>query len=111
MVTDSFPNAEGGSSFIIYRSKRDDGSSAFTYLDTWSARIDKREAVTNEENIPFLKIKLPVVDQNEWDGNLYNAVGEDTYKLEEVKIPYTANGQSYDDCIVINQNDNGDLHG
>lgn len=109
MVTDSFPNAEGNYTYVIYRSKRNEGETDFSYLDTWSARIDSREVVMNEENIPFLKIKLPVVKNDEWDGNLYNTKGEDTYTMEDVKVPYTFNDETYDDCIVINQNDNQDF--
>jgi len=108
-VADSFLNAEGDYSHVLYRSKRHEGASEFTYLDTWSARKDDRTAVTNEENISFLKIKFPIVPHNEWDGNLYNAAGEDAYMLEQVKVPFTSNGQSYTDCIVINQNDNQDF--
>ena len=109
VVADSFLNAEGDYSHVLYRSKRHEGASEFTYLDTWSARKDDRTAVTNEENISFLKIKFPIVPHNEWDGNLYNAAGEDAYLLEQVKVPFTSNGQSYTDCIVINQNDNQDF--
>lgn len=108
-VTDSFPNAEGGFTYVIYRSKRSEGETEFTYLNTWSARMDTREVVMQEENIPFLKIKLPVEKNSEWDGNLHNAKGEDIYTLAEVNTAYTVNGQTYDDCIVINQHDNQDF--
>lgn len=108
VVSDSFKNAEGNYTYVIYRSKRNPDESDFIYLDTWSARIDDREAVMNEENISFFKIKLPIVNGAEWDGNLYNTLGEDAYLLEEVNSPFEANGVNYDDCVVINQNDNQD---
>lgn len=109
MVTDSFPNAEGDHTYVIYRSKRNEGDIDFSYLDTWSARMDDREVVVSEENIPFLKLKLPVATDGEWDGNLYNSLGEDIYTAEAVNTMYVANGISYDDCVVINQNDNQDF--
>ena len=109
IVTDSFPNSDGNYTYVIERSKRNEGATEFSYLDTWSARMDTREAVMNEENTPFFKIKLPVAKDDEWDGNLYNTKGEDTYLMEEVKTSFTANGTSYDDCIFINQNDNQDF--
>jgi hypothetical protein len=109
MVSDSFPNAEGGYSYVIYRSKRKQGDADFAHKDTWSARKDVREVVVNEENIPFFKIKLPVVKDGQWDGNLYNVLGEDPYSMEEVKTSHTVNGITYDDCIIVHQNDNQDF--
>ncbi|HEX6223350.1 MAG TPA: hypothetical protein VFZ52_03005 [Chryseolinea sp.] len=109
LTTDSFPNSEGTYTYVLYRSKRNEGAAEFSYLDSWSARMDSRDVVMNEENTAFLKIKLPVSKGDEWDGNLYNAQGEDTYTMEEVGAAFASNGQTYDDCIVINQNDNQDF--
>ena len=108
-VVDSFPNQDGNYTYVIQRSKRNEGAAEFSYLDTWSARTDSREAVMNEENTTFFKIKFPVAKNDEWDGNLYNTMGEDTYTMEEVATSFNANGTSYDDCIVVNQNDNQDF--
>jgi hypothetical protein len=78
-------------------------------MDTWSARSDDREAVMNEENISFLKLKFPLVEGEEWNGNLYNSIGEDTYLMEATDAPFTSNGTEYLDCLVINQHDNQDF--
>ena len=109
VITDSFANAGGNFTYVIHRSKRSSGETDFVDLDTWSARIDNREAVVNEENVPFLKIKLPIAKGREWNGNTYNTQVEDIYALEEVQTSFAVNGETFADCIVINQNDNQDF--
>jgi hypothetical protein len=107
-VIDSFLNVEGNFTYVIYRSKRMEGESNWAYIDTWSGGIDSREVVINEENIPFLKLKLPVEVGVQWNGNAYNNEDEDQYTLEETGKSYVFNGVNFDQCITINQNDNED---
>ena len=108
VITDSFPNATGGFTYVMHRSKKGQAEQNFTALDTWSARLGPQEVVVQEENISFVKIKLPAEKDTEWDGNLYNTLGEDGYLIEDAQTPYSVNGVAFDDCVVINQNDNQD---
>jgi len=109
VISDSFPSATGGYSYVMQRTRRNESEQNFSPLDTWSVRIGDREVVVQEENISFVKINLPAEKNAEWDGNLYNTLGEDVYLMEEVKAPYALDGISFDDCLVINQNDNEDF--
>jgi hypothetical protein len=107
-VVDSFFNLNEKLTYVIYRSKKMEGDTDWTYIDTWSGTLDSREVIVNEENIPFVKLKLPVDQGTEWNGNIYNTGEEDEYLLEEINKPHTFNGENFDNCITINQNDNED---
>ena len=108
VVVDSFINTAGYYSFVVHRSFRNAGETAWTYKDTWSASTTEREATMQEQNIPYVKFKVPMVEGLEWNGNLYNAAGEDLYELENLYASETFGAETFDDCITINQNDNQD---
>lgn len=106
LVADSFLTVDGDVEYVIYRSQRNSGETEWTYLDTWSARINNQEAIMNEENISYLKIKFPLFPGTVWNGNTYNTYDKDEYTLEEIDKPYTINQESFPDCIVVQQSDN-----
>jgi hypothetical protein len=108
-MVDKFLNTEGDSTFVIHRSRRNTEADSWTYQDTWSVRKNTQEVVMNEGNISYVKLKLPVSADLEWDGNVYNTLGKDEYTLEELKVSKTYNGQTFADCLTVNQNDNDDF--
>ena len=108
-VADSIANSNSGYDYVIYRYKKLPDQSTWTYLDTWSATINNHEAVINESNIPFLKLKTPVTTGLEWDGNTYNNEGKDVYTMEDINTSHTYSGVSFNDCITVKQSDNGDF--
>lgn len=109
VVTDSFANAEGDFTYVIYRSTRSEGEDEFNYVDTWSARIGSREVIVNEENVSYVKFRLPVREGASWNGNLYNAKEEDTYEMEETNTSLSIGDKTFSDCIIVNQQDNQDF--
>ncbi|MEO5976165.1 MAG: hypothetical protein ABIS36_20295 [Chryseolinea sp.] len=109
IAVDSFPSSNGVYTYVVYRYKKLPDQSAWIYLDTWSAAIDNQEAIINEANIPYLRLKTPINNGFEWDGNTYNSNGKDEYTMQDVNVSHTYADITYADCITVRQSDNGDL--
>lgn len=109
IVVDSFLNAENEYTYVVHRSKRNEGAVDWQYLDTWSIQKDNSEAIVSEENVPYVRLKFPARVGMEWNGNAYNTYDEDDYLLESTKQAFTFNDETFSDCITINQNDNQDF--
>jgi hypothetical protein len=108
-VVDSFPNSEGGFTYVIYRYKRSDPASDWSYHDTWSARASGNRVIVSEGNTAFVKFTLPVSEGATWNGNAFNSLGEDEYEVLSAGEPHTVNGMTFADCVVVNQNDDNDI--
>jgi hypothetical protein len=119
-VIDSFPNSEGGYSYVLQRSKRADSTSAWISMATWSARVNPSQAVVNEGNIPYIKVESPLVNGKAWDGNGLNNLGGsdkcldnststcDIYTLQNFEQPYTQQGLYFKNSLTVMQSDNQD---
>lgn len=119
-VTDSFRNTAGGITYVIQRSKKTANEPSFTYLDTWSARVEASEVVVNEDNVPFVRLAFPLVMGKQWNGNALNNLGGeetcsspgvpcDIYTIETVGVPYDFKGETLLETIDVVQNNNMDL--
>ena len=60
----------------------------------WSV-LTNAEAIVYEENIPYVKLSLPIENGKEWDGNKYNDNGEQTYSITKYE----------DDSIKVSHKD------
>lgn len=108
-VVDSFPNTEAGFTYVIYRYKRPDAGSDWSYHDTWSARVSGHRVVVSEGNTAFVKFTVPVSEGVTWNGNAFNDLGEDEYEMVRVGDAHTVDGVTFTDCAEVNQNDDDDI--
>src|SRR5690606_621120 len=109
VVVDSFPDADAGYTYVIYRYKRNAPETDWQYMDTWSARTTDLRAMVTEGNTTYVKFVLPVSEGRAWDGNAYNILDEDKYEMINTRKPFALEDISFEDCIEVNQNDDNDL--
>lgn len=108
VVVDSFLNAENTYTYVMYRSIRSTESDEWQDIDTWAIRSGNQETVVQIENLPSVNLKYPVRQGLEWDGNKYNSLGENLYKIESVKTVQTLGANTFDDCLTVEQKNNED---
>ena len=80
-VGEAFTNANGDRSHIIQRFSRVDEREAWSLDSVWSARVVGQNAISVENNIPFVKIQFPPVQTRVWNGNAFNAREADQFTV------------------------------
>ena len=109
-IVDSFTNGEGGTTYVLHRSTRNDQNEPWSYRESWSARTTTQFAIETEGNTSYVKLVFPLQSGAHWNGNSLNDLGEDEYEIEGMGQLFNAgNGVSFDNCIVVNQNNESNL--
>ena len=108
-VVDSFPNVSGVFTYVIHRSTRETSQDSWVYKDTWSLAVDDQQVLLNEENIAFVKMKFPLRNNRQWNGNEYNIGDPDIYEMKSVNEPFTVDDQTFPLTMFIDQEDVEDL--
>jgi len=110
-ITDSYSNAEGGTTYVFERSKRTLPTDAWTPFGTWSAQRRGTKLIMNESNVLYVKLIIPCVDDISWNGNEFNTqiqlnnLNVDNYQMVSVHQPYTLSAsQSYSKSVTVIQN-------
>lgn len=109
-IVDSFTNGEGGTTYVIHRSTRNNPDKPWSFMETWSARRTNQYAIETEGNTSYIKLVFPLQSGARWNGNLLNALGEDEYEIQSMGSSFeTGNGISFSNCTVVNQNNESNL--
>lgn len=108
-VSDSILNSAGSYTYVINRSRQNEGESTWSSLDTWSVRKDDREVIVSEGNVSYKRLMFPAKSGLVWNGNEYNTLGEDLYKMEEVKGAEGWGAISFPDTLRVEQESNDDF--
>ncbi|MBY0434221.1 MAG: hypothetical protein K2U26_08940 [Cyclobacteriaceae bacterium] len=109
----------GQITYVLLRSKRDNSSSDWQVLDTWSARKDDFRLVVSEGNVPYVSLAFPLSNGKRWNGNELNNLGGpdrctdgnpgcDYYEATQVGKRFEGPGIAYDDAVVIIENNEDD---
>ena len=70
-VSDSFTDESNATIFLLDRYQRNDASEEWSFKENWVAKICDNELIVTEENIPFVKLVLPIKKDEKWIATKY----------------------------------------
>lgn len=105
IIESTFIDNQGRPSLRIERYWRTADSLPWTIKDIWYSTRTTTKAEKIEEDHRFLKMVFAVTSDKRWDGNIYNTLGEQEYKYENIHEPLTIGNLSFDSTVTVNQRD------
>jgi len=109
VIASTFTDIAGRPTQRIERFTRADTASPWIIADVWTANLLTDRYEKNEENTPYVKIKFPITNGAEWNGNLYNSFPAQPYTYTSIDDPSVVNGINFDSTLTVLQSDYEDL--
>jgi len=106
LVAEKYQDITGQTAYRIARFRRANDTQRWQADSTITIRLGIDQAIRNENGRDYVKMLFPVYEKSAWNGNAYNALGEDNYELRNVGIPFKVGTQSFErTTTVVQQND------
>lgn len=104
-----YTDTEGKEAMRVERYWRSADSLGWEIKDVWSARLADQEASSYEENIRYVKIRLPAELYKSWDGNKYNTLEETGYMITGIDEPASLGSLQFDSTLTVLHTDDESL--
>lgn len=122
-ITELISDENGEKVYRLERSYRSDLNANWTLQDVWRTAMTDSRATRTEENLRFIKLTFPAVQNTKWDGNVFFdsdqeftiaangiAVFQDwNYKIEDTELSRTYNGAEYNRVLHVSHIDEESL--
>lgn len=108
-IGQSYTDASGYVAYQVLRFRRLNEQSAWQPDSIWSARRTRTEALRTENGQITVRMLFPIYDQQSWDGNRYNTLGTDNYKLRNIHQPFRVLTNTFAQTVTVVQQQDSTL--
>src|SRR3989339_410437 len=103
IIDTTYIDYSGRLNYRIERYTKDSTNNSWQIKDVWSTTMSDYTALKNEENITYVKIKFPVEKNKTWNGNLYNSMDAQNYKITTLDVTETINSNLFQNALTVTQ--------
>ncbi|QJD80052.1 hypothetical protein [Spirosoma rhododendri] len=106
VVGTPYTDATGQPAYRLLRYRRASATTDWQLDSIWAVQRTDNQLLRTENGQAFVSLLFPVRERLQWNGNRYNALGEEPYELRNVGLPYRVSDTTYDQTLtVVGQND------
>ncbi|MFM7217491.1 MAG: hypothetical protein ACKO1U_05685 [Bacteroidota bacterium] len=104
-VDTPFIDGQGDLAYRIMRYKRSDTLQPWTFSGLWSSKKTDQAAQRVEDNVRIVKLSFPFDRRSSWNGNAYNTLIPESYRYDDIGVPYRLGSLSFEATTLVVQND------
>jgi hypothetical protein len=104
-ITAHYFNNEGNKTQRIEQFLYDSTAGAWVIWKVQAANLKTTTAEVIEDNYRFIKLIFPLKSNSFWNGNAYNPLGEQRYKVTSLNQPTTTSFLTFDSTATVLQQD------
>lgn len=106
LIESRFFDGEGKESLRLERFIRQSAQEPWEIKNIWQARVLPGRAEKTEENLTYIKMVFPPRLGQTWNGNAYNTLPSQNYRITEAHKPYLISPTlTFDSTVTVLQND------
>lgn len=103
VIESEFLDAEEKIAYRVERYIRINQTDSWTLKNVWFTNYTLNAAHKIEDNTRYVKLIFPVKLNKKWNGNAFNNLGEQDYKITFLDISETINNLSFDSVLTVEQ--------
>jgi len=100
-----FIDSQGQQKMRIERFYRENEQESWQIKDVWTALLNKTRALKTEDNVTFVKLVFPIKKNSLWDGNSFNTLQRQEYKIIQIHQPFLELDLPFDSTLTVLQQD------
>ncbi|WP_448520692.1 hypothetical protein [Rhodoflexus sp.] len=111
VVSERYITPAGDEAWRLVRYRRANGRANWEIINVWTVRKTPTFAMRTEENVPFLRLVFPVRVGLTWNGNQFNTLSRENYRITDIGTRRIFDGRSYDQTLTVLQRNDSTLVG
>ncbi len=108
-IAKTFELLGGGTGYRLERFTRAAEGQPWQLDSIWTARFEKNTLVQVKNNVPYIKLSLPIFKGKEWNGNALNTLPAEIYRIDSLGLQLVTGDSTWGRAMQITLRDSKTL--